>query len=315
MPPLDRYVCPDCGDRSPTQTDCPRCEAPMLDAHAVPAWQHSRHALPAMTLRDSAWTTGLVLLALALTGGAVAWQLRLPVGSPLWFALAFTLAASLLGAFVGGAAIDARRIRSRRRREGLARAEATPAIKSSDAQEGQRVRLTGRVRPLVLARHPEGAPCLAYERAKFVALERRSDGAFGPHAMLYSGGGEFELDDGSGVRAVVRAEHVLIVGGSWREGELMVPTDAVLEVVGDAEWVAADDAPSLANAGPRSAARVLRVRGTDAEPVLLRVVEAPAPKRAATGVRVAASEPTVGAPAQQEESPREESAAKARRVP
>ncbi len=109
-----------------------------------------------------------------------------------------------------------------------------------------------------------------------------------------SNGGEFEIDDGSGALAVVRAEHLHILGGVVRDGQLVVPVGARLEVVGDGRWEMSTSDSAVAHS--RAAARVLRIEGTAERPVLLRIVDEPTveSQRSSTGVRVSPASPSAG---------------------
>jgi hypothetical protein len=133
-----------------------------------------------------------------------------------------------------------------------------------EAREG-RVRLRGRALPIRLATSQQGRACLAFEyRAEFEASA----------ANLFTEGGVFALDDGSGVRAVVRAGHVAIAGGCTFADEVVIPPGVPIEVAGTARWIVAESEETLPG-HPRAVAHVLEIAGTSADPVIVRTVEPP----------------------------------------
>jgi hypothetical protein len=127
------------------------------------------------------------------------------------------------------------------------------------------VRLVGVARPLAPAQSTAGVECLAFERRSLLP-----DGSLHVHAE----GGTFELDDGSGAVAVVRAARVGVPEGVSAGDEVYIPPGARVEITGRARWVIADESQAW-RGGLRSAARVLEIIGDDADPVVVRLVAPP----------------------------------------
>lgn len=157
--------------------------------------------------------------------------------------------------------------------------------------ELDRVKIEGRATMLRSAHNPKKVSCLAFESTKLDPGEYK-------RGAIVDGGGEFEIDDGSGVVAIVRAEHFLIVGGVEVDGQTIVPAGARVEVVGDARWDVASSDRGASHA--RQAARVVRVEGSIDRPLLLRVIADQSDARSPSGVRVDPSAATETTPDERE---------------
>ena len=122
---------------------------------------------------------------------------------------------------------------------------------------------------------PDDQRCLAYQR-----LTTNHVGV----ASLRGGGGVFDLEDDAGNTVRVNAEHLVIVG---EEGEgTLVPSGAMIEVLGEARVVVAED---VLASSQRATPRIVEIYGTADVPLALHVT-APAPAPAtATKVRVNAA--------------------------
>jgi len=139
-----------------------------------------------------------------------------------------------------------------------------------NAPEGP-VRVSGRVRVTRFAALPDGTPCAAFEQRI----------AAGRSVSIRTGGGMFELDDGSGSSARVLGEWVRVLDGASLNAVAVLPDGAQVEVVGEGRWITGDD-PS---APLRGSTRVLEITGSSERPVLLRTLQrATAPSQ---GVRIA----------------------------
>lgn len=260
---------------------CTRCELPLADIARVPEWQRTTVRTP----REHDQASSLVGWALGLLGCALLMAISLAHardGEQQSFAPLFIL----LGFFPIVYAIAQTRHRLGaflRKRNAERRTRALPVIPIASAPESGAVRIVGKSRAIRVAHNPEHPPCLAFEQ---------HTPAFEDTPTVYrSNGGEFEIDDGSGMLAIVRAEHLHIVGGEARDGQIVIPLDATVEVIGDGAWELSTSESVVAHS--RRAARILRVEGTEDRPLLLRVVPAAsaAPEPAPTGVRVSATEP------------------------
>lgn len=259
------YVCPVCGDRSAFESSCMRCDEPMLDARLVAPWQHSQieiwqwkhwsvHAISALLV------AGIPLMYFALIVALVASASAFGDGAIVFGMLAFLASVFSYIRFVGW--LD----RNREALVGRAVMRAIPAARVADVADRSRVRVAGATKTIRRAISGSAPPSLAVEQRRVV---RSGETSF---ARQRVSGGEFVLDDGSGVIAIVRCEFLKIVGGVQVGDELIVPEGSRLEVVGNARWDVADEELSVVHA--RSAARIVRIEGTADEPVLLRIVAA-----------------------------------------
>ncbi len=79
------------------------------------------------------------------------------------------------------------------------------------------------------------------------------------------------INDGSGVRAIVRADEVALGGGLTINGEVLIPDGASVQVVGNGHWIA-ETSDVLPAGNPRSAARMLEITGTVDEPVIIELI-------------------------------------------
>jgi hypothetical protein len=259
------YVCPQCGDSSPVAVLCDRCARPMTARGATPP------APPAtwgarLTLATGAFLGGTAGAALAF---ALMFFERTFFGAFLFFSVGFlpVVAAGVLGARVGRriASNSLREARSAwQRAEADARLDALP-LRELAACDGGVVRVRGRVHAAQPLYGLGNTPCVAIEMV--------------PHGEplaepRHSTGSTFSLVDAAGVRAVVRAEHVMIAEGEQSEYEVVVPVDADVEVRGVARRLA--DAASPSNTY-RAVASALEFVGTPEEPVVIRVLRAREP--------------------------------------
>jgi hypothetical protein len=267
----ERYACPDCGDRSEFDGDCPRCEVALVDTSVAAPWQIDQHrAIDAVPWIDWLWTAVAVLSLLF----SMLWSLRWhgPLAPWLLKASLFALMAFALRAL--SHAVASRALRGRRRSAAARRLREAPEVAIANAPEGAEARISGATTTLRRAYNPGQPASLAYEReTRGVAVGN----------VLRSGGGEFVLDDGSGAQAIVRAQFVTVVGGVEVDGQRIVPEGARVEVVGACRWEVSASEGAVVHG--RSVARVLRVEGSPDRPVILRVIDAP--PAAQTGVRVA----------------------------
>jgi ribosomal protein L37E len=280
----EHFVCERCGASYAWEGKCTRCELPLADATRVPEWQRTTVRTPReyeQAFRFMGFATGV--LVSALYAAFMLASIRDPTRSSTAHTITSILIVLLLLAApkahrgVGGLV---RRYNAERRTRALA------VMPIASAPESGPVRIVGKARAIRVAHNPEHPPCLAFEQ---------HTPAFARTPAVYrSNGGEFEIDDGSGVLAFVRAEHLHIVGGEVREGQIVVPLDATVEVIGDGVWELSTSESVVSHS--RSAARVLRVEGTEDRPLLLRVVPAASAAPAPTGVRVSAAEPSSAEP-------------------
>ncbi len=246
---IERYVCPQCGDSCFVATRCFRCGLTMVDRASLPDWEASRDitAYPSAILWSVATSIVMTLLAwtpLALACSAGAWEL-------LSWLIAIAEVMSLFSLILGPLAS---RSIVRRRVGAVAtrRLEATPLTPIRSAPNDACTRIRGSAHVIKAALHPTRRDCVAFHQH---------------HSAFERAGGEFEVCDGSGARAIVKAEHVVIENGSF------VPDGARIEVLGDARWVAEQD-DVAAHGGPRDAARCLSLTGTEERPIVIRVLEA-----------------------------------------
>lgn len=278
-----RYACPDCGDRSDFDGECPRCDVALVDATAVAAWQIDQHReADATQWIDAFWS---LVAAVAVSFAAlllIRWWTHGDLAlSQLGAVVATSLSLIPLRWLSHGVAVRA--LGARRRSAAHRRLRAAAPVVIANAAEGAEVKLTGATTALRRAHNPGGPTSLAYERE---GVETRGGEATN---VRRSGGGEFVLDDGSGTQAIVRAQYVTVVGGVEVEGQRIVPEGARVEVVGVCRWEVSASEGAVVHG--RSAARVVRVEGSPDRPVILRVIDA-APETT-TGVRVSVEAATV----------------------
>lgn len=240
---IERYACPRCGARCFVATRCLRCGQMMIDRARLPDWEASRDttAYPSPIW----WTVAAAFAFMLLEWAALALFHAASAQNLLAFAYFLALpVAGRLGPIVSRAvahrslaAAAARRI------------EATTLTPIRAAPDGASARIRGTARIIRSAPHPTRRDCVAFHQ----------DGR-----TLERAGGEFEVCDDSGVRAIVKAEHVVVENAS------LVADGAAVEIVGDAHWVAEQD--DLATHGNvRDAARCLVLTGTQEHPIVIRV--------------------------------------------
>ncbi len=276
----EHFLCEQCGTTYAWGGTCARCELPLADVAFVPEWQRTSVRTPpeynkafgivsaAIGVIFCGWYAALFFAGVRERGQMpVAQLLLLAMLLPTMMAVGYSYHA--LGELL-------------RRRNAARRTSALQTIPIASAPEDGPVRIVGKARVIRPAHNPDHAACLAFEQSSTA-----ENSAF---RVYRSNGGEFEIDDGSGMIAIVRAEHLQIVGGETRDGQLVIPLDATLEVVGDGAWELNQSDSVVSHT--RSAARVLRIEGTQDRPVLLRVVPSPtqAPAPSLSGVRVSAVE-------------------------
>jgi hypothetical protein len=164
--------------------------------------------------------------------------------------------ASLIGAVGVGILVAARRRRLGVDGRGVTALNALAAVSPKAAQEG-RVHLVGTARVERPAVTPAGVRCAAWEeRSVRIAT-----------VFAHPAGGVFHLETADNTPVRVFAEHVRVVHGSLQGDILVVPADATVEVLGQARWHTEPDAEAL-----RDPQQVLEMRGTERQPILLRVV-------------------------------------------
>lgn len=135
--------------------------------------------------------------------------------------------------------------------------------------DGSWVHLRGRVVPRVLVETPQAQPCIAWYQMQFGG--EASSGTL-THAVVHrSAGGEFDLDDGSGVIARIDATRVQVARGVEASEVIRVPAEGWVEVMGFAR-LAIDEASST----PREPRRIVRLDGNSSSPVVVGVAPAPA---------------------------------------
>jgi hypothetical protein len=161
---------------------------------------------------------------------------------------------------------------------------AVPLRAIADVRDGL-VRVRGRVSVIRPVRSPSGVACVAWER--------RTGGA-GPRLKLQAEGGVFEIDDGSGIRAIVDATHLGVPVGTRVGTERVVLDGAEVELVGRARWVTPHE-KSTQLSSQRVAARRVEVFGATRGPVIIRQL-APSNSQTArpgapTGVRAVLPSP------------------------
>jgi hypothetical protein len=275
----EHFLCERCGTTYAWGGTCARCELPLADVTFVPEWQRTTVRTPpeynkafgivsaAIGVIFCGWYAAFFFAGVRERGQTSGAQLLLLALLPILMAVGYTYRP--LGELL-------------RRRNAARRTSALQTIPIASAPEEGPVRIVGRARVIRPAHNPEHAACLAFEQS--------SPEKGGGLRVFRSNGGEFEIDDGSGMIAIVRAEHLQIVGGETRDGQLVIPLDATLEVVGDGAWELSQSDSVVSHT--RSAARVLRIEGTQDRPVLLRMVPSPtqAPAPSLSGVRVSATE-------------------------
>ncbi|MDP3276943.1 MAG: hypothetical protein Q8Q09_17220 [Deltaproteobacteria bacterium] len=267
MDESERFVCPICGERSAFQSSCMRCDEPMLDAGKVAPWQLTQSQRPQGMDGEPPPTVlrSIVasLLFLAATVASIAWGSNL-LGTAGVFLGPFALLAVIFGALMAYfGAVDARRSLAE-----IAKMRAVPLRKASETGDGVVTRIVGSTKTILPAIPSKGPTSLAFVERRVISSER---GDASPTIQERSSGGEFVLDDGSGLVAIVRCEYFEIVGGVRAGNQTIIPEGARVEVVGHARWDVAHESSSVHHA--RSAARVVRIEGTPERPVQLRVLQ------------------------------------------
>ncbi|MFO0560899.1 MAG: hypothetical protein U0269_22970 [Polyangiales bacterium] len=255
----EHFLCETCGQRFAWGGTCPHCDETLVDTDEVPEWQRTSKRR-SRELERAGSVLILVLFALPYIAMLALARMNAPASGepphwPLWlmllvYAVLLAIAAPLMRAIA-----TRQRLRTAaRRRDAL---ELTPI---ASVHSSGPVRIRGASRAVRYAHNPEREPCLAYEQVK-------PESAWEMPSIVRTNGGEFEIDDGSGAIALVRAEHLHVVGGALRDGQLVIPVGATVEVIGEGHWEVASSDNARANS--RAAARVLRVEGDEARPVLL----------------------------------------------
>lgn len=255
--PVDPFVCPDCGTRSPAATDCPRCEVPLVDERLFSADALDHH-VEVLTVSLDSWPLLVLVLAPMLAAGI---EVRLPGTTRVWLGGLPMVATMFLGlVFLVRQSKQLPWIAFRRfERAARARLEAvTPTTLAGSLAEGVAVRVTGTASGLTHARDPDGRPCLAHQRLS-------AEKVLAP--KVRSGGCVFELVDDAGRRVRVDARHAVIVDVD-REPVTIMP-GAKIEVLGVAHHAVTEDLPAD---GPRGVSRVVELRGTDDAPIVIRVL-------------------------------------------
>ncbi len=232
------HACPRCSRSAFDPGRCARCG---VDRVAVAA-----HRAPAPDDAGFEVATGALFVA-SLAAFATA-SPRVASAVPLGLALY-----ALSRVVVSLASRVARRWSARAALRGLDVALAsTVSLRVADvAGDGERVRIAGVVRAGV------DAQCVARSLRNPLP---------GTGAVALAQGEVFEVDDGSGVIARVRAGACVLVGArrAIRDGDRV-------EVVGRAHAVVARD--GVAGAAMRGAARAVEIRGTADEPAVLRAAQ------------------------------------------
>jgi hypothetical protein len=278
MDDSERFVCPICGDRSAFQSSCMRCDEPMLDAGKVASWQLAQsQRLQGMDGEQQVKGLSSIVATILSTIATIATIAAVVVGG-VWAGSLFGFVGGLLGPFATLAVIFAAlmayfgAVESRRWLAAIAKMRAVPLRKASETGDGVVTRIVGSTKTILPAIPSKGPTSLAFLERRVIRNER---GDAPSVIQERSSGGEFVLDDGSGLVAIVRCEYFEIVGGVGAGNQTIIPEGARVEVVGNARWDVADESSFVQHA--RSAARVIRIEGTPERPLLLRVVRASEP--------------------------------------
>jgi len=179
-------------------------------------------------------------------------------------ALSVTVAAVVLG----GAAWRRRTARKlfAQAQADLRRQLAAPVVATAAVGDRAWVHLRGRATARVAVRAPSGATCLAWQS---FTMDAAPSGLSFTHATTTARlGGDFDLDDGSGVIARVRATCAQVAGVTDAALAVAVPLEGVVDVFGFARLVAG----GAGDDGYRVGTRVVEIEGNESAPVIVGTV-------------------------------------------
>jgi hypothetical protein len=205
----------------------------------------------------------LTWLSSAATVFGLRFGVQLLVVSPV-LALA-AISATIAAVVLGGAAwrrSTARKLFAQAQAD-LRRQLAAPVVATAAVDDRTWVHLRGRATVRVAVQAPSGATCLAWQSFTMDAVP---SGLSFTHATTTARlGGDFDLDDGSGVIARVRATCAQVAGAPDAALAVAVPLEGVVDVFGFAR-VAAGGA---GDDGYRVGTRVVEIEGNESAPVIV----------------------------------------------